>query len=129
MATLYGHGKGKSGSHPPKQEKPYWTKLKPKEAETIIVNLAKEGKTTAKIGLMLRDNYGIPNIKIFTGKKITKILEENKINAKQQDLQILEEREKKLGKHLEKNKKDRTAKRGFQFTKAKIKRLRDYHKK
>jgi len=127
MATLYGHGKGKAGSHSPGKQKPYWTKMKLEEVAKIILELHNKGYAPAKIGLILRDSYGISNVKALTGKKISKILEEKGLKLEKQDLHDLLEREKKLKKHLEKNKKDTRAKRGFQLTKAKVKRLRDYY--
>jgi len=127
MATLYGRGKGKARSHPPKQEKPYWVKLSPKEVEEIVVKLAKEGMDSARIGLVLRDSYGIPSVKAITGKKIQKILAENNINVQSLELIALRKKAKALAKHLEKNKKDMTAKRGLQLTEEKIRRLEKYY--
>lgn len=129
MATLYGHGRGKAGSHPPKPEKPHWLKMKPKEVEELVVSLAKQGLSTSMIGFILRDSYGIPSVKVVTGKKIGKILAEHGIKAEMEDLRALEEKQKRLEKHLEKNKHDMTAKRGLQLTKSKIKRLKDYYTK
>jgi small subunit ribosomal protein S15 len=126
MATLYGHGKGRARSHPPKAEKPYWVTLNSAEIEALVVKLSKEGYSTAKIGVALRDNYGIPNVQVITGKKVEKILIANGIAVEKQDMQALMLKEKKLQKHFEKNKKDYTAKRGLQLTKAKVKRLKDY---
>lgn len=129
MATLYGHGRGKAGSHPPKREKPYWVTMKPDEIEELVVSLAKQGYSKSMIGFILRDTYGIPSVKVVTGKKISKILEEHNIKVEPEDLRALEEKEKKLKKHLEKNKHDMTAKRGLQLTQSKIKRLKDYYEK
>ncbi len=129
MATLYGGGKGKAGSHAPKQEKPYWIKLSEKEVEELVVKLAKEGMDSAKIGLVLRDSYGIPSVKTITGKKIQKILQESGVNVQSLELAAFRKKAKTLGKHFEKNKKDMTAKRGLQLTDAKIRRLEKYYKR
>lgn len=129
MATLYGHGKGKARSHAPKQEKPYWLKLEPKEVEELIVKMAKQGMDSTKIGLVLRDSYGIPNVKAATGKKIQQILKENKIEVSPLELVSLQKKLKALKKHFEKNKKDMTAKRGLQLTESKIRRLKKYYEK
>ncbi|MEM1535826.1 MAG: 30S ribosomal protein S15 [Candidatus Pacearchaeota archaeon] len=129
MATLYGHGRGKAGSHAPKQEKPYWVSMKPEEVEELVVSLAKQGFSTSKIGFILRDTYGIPSVKSITGKKIKKILSERGIKVEKEDLNALLEKEKRLKKHLEKNKHDMTAKRGLQLTQAKIRRLEKYYAK
>jgi len=129
MATLYGGGRGKARSHAPKQEKPYWVKLSAGEVEELVVKLAKEGKDSAEIGLMLRDSYGIPSVKTVTGKKIQKILAENKIDTQSLELIALQKKAKGLGKHLEKNKGDKTAKRGLQLTSAKVRKLEKYYSK
>lgn len=129
MATLYGHGRGKAGSHAPVQEKPYWLKFEPKEVEELVVKMARQGIDSAKIGLILRDSYGIPSVKTITGKKIQQILKENKIETQPLELVSLEKKLKSLKKHLEKNKKDMTAKRGLQLTEAKIRRLKKYYER
>lgn len=129
MATLYGRGRGKARSHAPKAEKPYWVKLSEKEIEEIVVKLAKQGLSSAKIGLTLRDNYGIPSTKSVVGKKVEKILAENNIKAQNYDIVALEKRQRALKKHLEKNHKDITAKRGLQLTEAKMRRLEKYNKR
>ena len=129
MATLYGRGRGKARSHPPKAEKPHWLKYKSKEAEALVVQLAEKGLNSAKIGLILRDSYGIPDIKIVTGKKIQKILAEKEIKKEPQEIVAIEKIIKALKKHFEKNKKDMTAKRGLQLNEAKLRRLKKYYKK
>ena len=129
MVTLYGKGRGKARSHAPKAEKPYWFKLKESEVEDIIVKLAKQGLSSAKIGLVLRDSYGIPSVKVIANKKIQRILKEKGINTKHEELIALEKKAAVLKKHFEKNHKDMTAKRGLQLTEAKIKRLEKYHAK
>lgn len=129
MATLYGRGRGKARSHAPKQEKPYWLKLTNEEVEELVVKLAKEGMDSAKIGLVLRDSYGIPSVKAVTGKSIQKILKEHGIEVYSLELVALQKKAKALRKHLEKNKKDMTAKRGLQLTEAKIRRLEKYYER
>jgi len=129
MATLYGKGRGKAGSHSPKPEKPHWFSMKPEEVEKLIVELAKKGLTPVKMGLILRDNCGVNSVKVITGKKIKKILEEKGIEVEPHELNALKKRIKALKKHLEKNKKDTRAKRGLQLTEAKFRRLQKYYKK
>ncbi|UZE93835.1 MAG: 30S ribosomal protein S15 [Candidatus Pacearchaeota archaeon] len=129
MATLYGKGRGKAGSHAPKAEKPYWFSMKPEEVEKLIVDLAKKGTNPVKIGLILRDNYSVPSVKTVTGKKIKKILEEKGIEVEPYEIIALEKRVRELKRHLAKNKKDMRAKRGLQLSEAKIRRLKKYKKK
>ncbi|OYT41960.1 30S ribosomal protein S15 [Candidatus Pacearchaeota archaeon ex4484_26] len=131
MATMHGRGKGKSGSKRPKSKnKPLWVKYGKEEVESIVLKLAKQGMQAAKIGLILRDVYGIPLVKPITGKSISKILKEKNLLAKEPDeVSNLIKRANKLKKHIEKNKHDVVAKRGLQLTEAKIRRLIKYYKK
>lgn len=131
MARMYSRIRGKSGSKKPlKKAVPSWSTYKPKEIEQLIVKLAKSGNTSSKIGLILRDTYGIPDVKVATGKTILKIITEKKLASKlPEDLTDLIRRHIALAKHLEANHKDFTAKRGLQLTESKIKRLVKYYKK
>lgn len=129
MATRYGKGRGKAGSHAPKLEKPYWLNIAPTEVEALVVDLAKKGISAPKIGLILRDSYGIPSVKVVTGKKIEKILEEHGLKAEPYEIIALEKRIKALKKHVEKNKKDMVAKRGLQLTQEKLRKLQQYNER
>ncbi len=128
MATLYGGGRGKSKSRKPVlKEKPKWIKMSNEEIEKLIVDLAKKDIEPEKIGLILRDQYGIGNVKAIIGKKICQVLKEHGLLKLPSDLLHLIKRAKSLQKHLEKNKHDYTAKRGLQLTESKINRLVKYY--
>ena len=131
MARMFSRKKGKAGSTKPmRKTAPSWVRYSSKEIEMLITKLAKEGSSPSQIGLILRDSYGIPLSKQITGKKITKILEEKKILPKlPEDLLALIKRSIAIRKHLEKNHKDETAKRGLTLTENKIKVLVKYYKK
>ncbi|HLC31330.1 MAG TPA: hypothetical protein VJK51_01560 [Candidatus Nanoarchaeia archaeon] len=94
-----------------KQEKPSWVTLKPAEVESIVIELAKKGEPPARIGLILRDQHGIPKAKLV-GKKITQILKEHKLTFKT-DKNTIEAKIENLKKHNAKNKKDHTAARSL----------------
>ena len=131
MARLYSRKRGKSGSKKPiKKTMPLWVRYKPKEIEMLIVKLAKEGLADSKIGVILRDTYGIPDVRIICKKKISKIIEEKGIKKElPEDLAALIKKAVLVRKHLEENKKDEVAKRGLTLTESKIKRLTKYYKK
>ncbi len=93
------------------QDKKSWVKTKPEELEKIIVDLAKEGNSPAKIGLILRDKHGIPKTKLL-GKKITQILKDKKVDYITEK-QILENKIESLKSHLGKNKHDASAKKSL----------------
>jgi len=88
-----------------------WIKTTPKELEKLIVEIAKEEKDPAKIGLILRDRHGIPRAKIV-GKKISLILKENKIELIPKKT-ILKNKINKIEVHLGKNKHDYSAKKSL----------------
>ena len=100
-----------------------WIKIKPAELEKIIIELHQNGETPAKIGLILRDKYGIPKAKLL-GKKIGKILEEAGMKP-QSEKEGVNKRIEKLNKHLEKNKHDQPAKKKLAKELWAVKRAKD----
>ena len=128
---MHSRKKGKSGSTRPEvRKKQAWVKYSIKEVEALIVKLGKQEKTASEIGLILRDSYGIPDVKAMTKKKITQILKENKLGTElPEDLINLIKKHIDLTAHRGTNRQDMTAKRGFQLTESKINRLVKYYKK
>lgn len=131
MARMHSRNKGVSGStRPLKEKKATWVTYEPSEVEQLIVKLAKAGESQSKIGIILRDKYGIPDVRKILNKRLKDILEEHKLTHEiPEDLMNLIKREITLIKHLESNKKDLGAKRGLLLTESKIKRLSKYYKK
>lgn len=130
MGRMHSKGKGRSRSYKPVERKaPAWLAYKPAEVEQIILKLGKAGETPSKIGLHLRDQYGIPDVKAALGKSISMILAENKLLAEiPEDLMSMLKKEVFLRKHLENNRHDEGAKRGMILTQSKTKRLVKYYK-
>jgi small subunit ribosomal protein S15 len=130
MAKMHSRARGKSGSNRPlQQQQPSWTSLQKKELEMLVIKLAKEGNSPSKIGLMLRDSYGIPDARPVLGRSITAALTEKNLAPKlPEDLQALMRRSVLLRKHVELNRQDQPAKRGLQLTESKIRRLAKYYK-
>ena len=131
MARMYSRKKGKHGSKKPaKKTVPSWVRYKAKEVELLIAKLAKEGKNSSQIGLILRDVYGIPSIHALCGKSISSILKEKTLLQEvPEDLTALFKRYTAIRKHLETNKNDETAVRGLHITESKIGRLTKYYKR
>jgi small subunit ribosomal protein S15 len=129
MARMHARTKGKSGStHPLREKHPEWSSLNPREIEGRIMELAKAEKTTSEIGMILRDQYAVPDVKVATGKTITQILEQNKITHElPEDLQSLIKTALKLKKHIDQNQKDLKSKRNLSLTESKIRRLMKYY--
>jgi len=128
---MYSRRKGKARSlRPSKRSQPSWLRYKKKEAELLIVKLAKEGTTASKIGLILRDTYGVPDVKQIVGKGISHILADHKIVREiPEDLNALIRKAGLIKKHLVQNRKDMPGLRGLQLTEAKINRLAKYYKR
>lgn len=131
MARIHARKRGKSGSkRPSRKTPPRWVRYKEDEVERLVVKLAKEGNSSAKIGLILRDKYGIPSVKKITGKTISEIMKENDLYSDYpEDLFNLLKQAVKLREHLKKNKRDYTSKRGLELLESKIRRLGKYYVK
>jgi len=108
-------------------EKPVWLKYTKDEVKAIILKLADKGLTTEKIGLVLRDQYGIPKTKIYN-IKISKILKEKDKFDEPTKLNLQKKLEK-IEAHYKKNKQDKKTQRALTITKAKLKKIKDYLKK
>jgi small subunit ribosomal protein S15 len=128
---MHSRKKGKAGtSRPHRTASPDWVEPKGDEVSEMVVKLAKEGQRPTAIGTTMRDQNGVPSVKLATGKKIAEILEENKIKSDlPEDLRNLIIRAVALDKHLKANPKDRSSKRGLQLTESKIRRLIKYYKR
>jgi small subunit ribosomal protein S15 len=130
MARIHARKKGKSSSSRPyRAEAPEWLTMKSKEVERLVIKFADEGLSTSLIGMKLRDQFGIPSVKLATGKSISRILAENKRDPKlPEDLRNLMKKAVNLGEHLAENPKDIHNKRALGLTEAKIRRLMRYYK-
>ncbi|MFH1408753.1 MAG: 30S ribosomal protein S15 [Nanoarchaeota archaeon] len=131
MARMYSRKKGKSGSTYPVEKKiPGWMRYTAKEVELLILKLAKEDHTSSEIGLILRDTYGVPNVKLLCKKSINDILKAKNLSPKlPEDLSALISKYVVVVKHLEANHKDMTGIRGKRLAISKIGRLVKYYKK
>jgi len=85
-------------------------KIKSADVEKLVVELAKKNTPSEKIGLILRDQHGIPKVKLITKKKIQQILKENNLNTNS-EYENVSKKINNLRKHVEKNTHDYTAKR------------------
>ncbi len=131
MARMHARKKGSSSSRRPfLTENPKWVPLNKTEIVDIIVKLATEGNSSAMIGLILRDQYGVPHVKLAVGKSITDIMEENNVSQKlPEDLGALLKKVTNLDQYLKQNPRDIHNKRNLHLLEAKIRRLERYYKK
>lgn len=131
MSRMYSRMKGKSSSSRPLHRASPWVKLKPAELEEIVVKLAKQGKQSAEIGLILRDQYGIPSTRDAFKQRVARIMKKHKVynEVLPEDMYNLVRKAVTLRKHMDKNKKDYTSYRGLELTESKIRRLAKFYKK
>lgn len=131
MARMHARRKGKSCSKRPLiTENPTWVTISATEIEDIIVKMAKDGNGSAKIGLVLRDQYGVPDVKLATGKTVTQIMKDKGVApALPEDIANLMRRAIDLNVHLKENRGDVSNKRGLMLIEARIRRLERYYKK
>jgi small subunit ribosomal protein S15 len=130
MARMHSHARGKSGSTKPSNPtKPSWLTQSNKETELLVVKYAKEGKSPSQIGILLRDDYGIPSVKLVTGRSVAQILKEKELLAEiPEDVMALITKVVKIKKHMDENGKDMTAVRGLRLAENKINRLVKHYK-
>lgn len=121
--------KGQSHStRPVRSGPPKWVRFTREEVELLVEELAKKGYPPSMIGLILRDQYGIPLVKQITGKKIVEILREKGIAPKiPEDLYNLIRKAANIRRHLFEHPKDKKAKRGLEEVESKIRRLVRYY--
>lgn len=129
MSRIHSRRKGKASSKKPMtKENPFWVSMRKEEIEKLVVKLAKEGKSQSFIGVILRDQYSIPNIKLATKKTVREILAENKIKTEiPEDLMNLMKRAINANEHNLIHKKDYNSKRGLQLIESKIRRIARYY--
>jgi small subunit ribosomal protein S15 len=131
MAKMHARRRGKSASAKPLvTENPEWVTMSKEEIEQMVVKLAKEGMTSAKIGLVLRDNYAVPSVRLATGKTVYEILTEHEMKPEiPDDLMALMRRAINVNNHMLENKKDMANNRNLQLIESKIRRLVKYYKR
>ena len=100
---------------------------KPEQVEDLIADLANQGLTPAQIGMSLRDQHGVKNVKKLLGVNLEKVLEKKGMQGDMpRDLLNLISRSVVLQRHMHANKKDMTAKRGYQLAVSRIRKLTNY---
>ncbi len=126
---MHSGAKGKSGSKKPLKKVPAWSPYQGPEAEKLVVKYARTGKSSAEVGRLMRDNYGVGSIKALTGRKTGSILREHGLEKKvPEDILSLIKKMIVVKRHLEQNHKDQTARRGLLLTESKLRRLVKYYK-
>jgi len=107
---------------------PDWVPLEGDEIEETVARLAAQGKRSAEIGGVLRDQYAVPNVRLATGKTVTEIMRARGTKfSMPEDLADLMRKAVDLQSHLKLNLKDLSNLRGLQLIESKIRRLARYY--
>ncbi|MCI4368553.1 MAG: 30S ribosomal protein S15 [Thermoplasmata archaeon] len=130
MSRIHSGHKGRAGSHRPYPiAKPTWETLDPQEVAEEAVKLAKTGLNSAQVGTILRDTHGVPSSRSVTGRRLSKLLEENGVHPDlPEDLQALLKRVVHLQRHLLTHPKDLSNSRGLHLMESRIRRLARYYR-
>ncbi|CAL6431349.1 unnamed protein product [Bathycoccus prasinos] len=108
----------RSGAKPP-----------PDEIKDMIAKMAKKGMTPSQIGIILRDNHGIPQVSTVTNSKIMRILKgQGLAPTLPEDLYCLIKKAVSVRKHLERNRKDMDSKFRLILIESRIHRLARYYR-
>lgn len=86
------------------EAKSTWVTAKPEDIKKQILELAKQGMTAEKIGLVLRDQHGIPKAKVL-GLKVGRVLKEANM-WKDVEAEVREKKMETVSKHAKVHKHD-----------------------
>ena len=127
------HSKGKGISRrclPYRKAPPSWVQLSASDLTEQIVRMAKRGSSPSQIGVVLRDQHGIPQVKGVTGSKILRVLKVNGVAPSiPEDLYHLIKKAVNVRKHIEKFRADRDGKFRLILIESRIHRLARYYRK
>jgi small subunit ribosomal protein S13e len=94
-----------------------------------VTKLAKKGLTPSQIGVALRDERGVAQVKSVTGQKILRILKAGGIAPElPEDLYHLIKKAVSVRKHLERNRNDKDSKFRLILVESRIHRIARYYK-
>lgn len=128
---MYARKKGQSRSTPPmRTDAPEWCKMSAEDVEKLIMGLWNQGKSSAAVGTILRDSYGIPDSSLITGKRLMDVVRDSgRGPSVPEDMTNLIRKALKMRSHIAENKKDYHNKRSLHLTEAKIRRLVKYYRR
>ena len=131
MARMHSGGKGQSGSTRPFiSTPPKWSETDKDSIESLILKYSSEGKSTSEIGIILRDQHAVPDVKLATGERISAIIARNGMNPSYpEDMMNLMRQAQRIIDHLESgNRKDIHNRRQLELTESRLRRLARYYR-
>ena len=131
MGRMYSKGHGISRRCLPyRKAPPSWVQISASDLTEQIVKMAKRGQSPSQIGVVLRDQYGIPQVKGVTGSKILRILKVAGVAPQlPEDLYHLVKKAVNVRKHIEKFRADKDGKFRLILIESKIHRLARYYRR
>ena len=99
-----------------------WVTYEKDEVEALIAKLGKEGNSSAMIGQLLRDQYGIPNTRAL-GIRVARAAQATTPREVPEDLFNLLKQAVRVYRHLDAKKKDAKARHAKNSIESKIRRL------
>jgi small subunit ribosomal protein S15 len=130
MARIHARKKGKSrrGKKQFPRDVPSDFSMSNTEVEKLVEKYAKEGMHPAKIGLVLKKEHNVLDIKAVTGKTVSTIMKETNHELEfPADLMDLIKRSVVMRKHIETNNSDVHNKSNLRKVESKIRRLVKYY--
>jgi small subunit ribosomal protein S15 len=129
MARLHSKKKGKSGTKRPRSSvAPEWTPLKGPEMKEAIMKMAREGAGPARIGLVMRDQYGVANLRSNLGMSLKAYLAKEKaLGEYPEDLLNLIKKAVRMTGHIKASKNDVHNQVKLGHVESKIQRLVKYY--
>ena len=130
MGRMHASGRGKSGSNRPFVDAaPEWSNTDKSAIEETIPDLSRKGHTAAEIGLILRDQHAVPNVRLVLGERVGQVLARNEISPEiPEDLMNLMRKALRMLDHLNTNRKDIHNRRQLELVESRIRRLARYLK-
>ncbi|KAA0183879.1 Cytoplasmatic ribosomal protein S13 [Fasciolopsis buskii] len=130
MGRMHSGGKGISKSALPyRRSVPSWQKMSADEVKEQIFKLARKGLSPSQIGVILRDSFGVAQVRWLAGNKILRILKAKGLAPSiPEDLFQLVKKAVAIRKHLGRNRKDKDSKFRLILVESRIHRLARYYK-
>ena len=104
-------------------QKPLWLKMSEEDLKKVIKELADKYQP-AQIGIILRDQYGVPSTKVY-GKKLNAYLKELGMDSNP-DLENAQKKFDKITEHMKENVTDKRSKHKMQKAQTRLNILRKY---
>ncbi|MFH1630780.1 MAG: 30S ribosomal protein S15 [Candidatus Aenigmatarchaeota archaeon] len=105
-----------------------WVTYDKDELEKLISKLAKESHSSSKIGMILRDQYGIPSTRVMN-VRVQKVVSKYIKSDVPDDMFDLLAKAVNLHNHTTSNKKDNKSRHDLASVESRIRRLAKYYKK